>query len=115
MSAAAQGNEFARAPHWTISGGATFHHPNGLFANLNANYRSAYYQDTVDQAFRDIPGRTLVNAKIGWQGEHVGAFLTATNIFDVQKSSQFFTDFDRRVRGTFTEPRILGLSFEGRF
>ena len=115
LSAAAQGNEFARAPHWTISGGATFHHPNGLFANLNANYRSAYYQDTVDQAFRDIPGRTLVNAKIGWQGEHVGAFLTATNIFDVQKSSQFFTDFDRRVRGTFTEPRILGLSFEGRF
>lgn len=115
LSAAAQGNEFARAPHWTLSGGATFHHPNGLFANLNANYRSAYYQDTVDQAFRDIPGRTLVNAKIGWQGEHFGAFLTASNVFNVQKPSQFFTDFDGRVRGTLTEPRILGLSFEGRF
>lgn len=115
LSAAAQGNEFARAPHWTLSGGATFHHPNGLFANLNANYRSAYYQDTVDQAFRDIPGRTLVNAKIGWQGDHFGAFLTASNLFNVQKPSQFFTDFDGRVRGTLTEPRILGLSFEGRF
>ncbi|MEC3909750.1 TonB-dependent receptor [Sphingobium sp. CR2-8] len=115
LSAAAQGNEFARAPHWTLSGGATFHHPNGLFANLNANYRSAYYQDTVDQTFRDIPGRTLVNAKLGWQGEHFGAFLTASNIFGVQKPSQFFTDFDGRVRGTLTEPRILGLSFEGRF
>jgi outer membrane receptor protein involved in Fe transport len=115
LSAAAQGNEFARAPHWTLSGGATFHHPNGLFANLNANYRSAYYQDTVDQAFRDISGRTLVNAKIGWQGAHFGAFLTASNIFDVQKPSQFFTDFDGRVRGTLAEPRILGLNFEGRF
>ncbi|MBG6116423.1 MULTISPECIES: TonB-dependent receptor [unclassified Sphingobium] len=115
LSAAAQGNEFARAPHWTVSGGATFHHPNGLFANLNANYRSAYYQDTVDQMFRDIPGRTLVNAKIGWQGEHFGVFLTASNIFDVQKPSQFFTDFDGRVRGTLIEPRILGLNFEGRF
>ncbi|WP_082462966.1 TonB-dependent receptor [Sphingobium sp. Leaf26] len=115
LSAAAQGNEFARAPHWTLSGGATFHHPNGSFANLNANYRSAYYQDTVDQAFRDIPARTLVNAKIGWQGQHFGAFLTASNLFNVQKPSQFFTDFDGRVRGTLTDPRILGLSFEGRF
>lgn len=115
LSAAAQGNEFARAPHWTVSGGATFHHPSGVLANVNANYRSAYYQDTVDQAFRDIPGRTLVNAKIGWQGEHFGAFLTASNIFNVQKPSQFFTDFDGRVRGTLIEPRILGLSFEGRF
>ncbi|PZU14707.1 MAG: TonB-dependent receptor [Sphingobium sp.] len=115
LSAAAQGNEFARAPHWTVSGGATFHHPNGLFANLNANYRSAYYRDTVDQAFRDIPGRTLVNAKIGWQGEHFGAFLIASNVFNVQKPNQFFVDFDGRVRGTLIEPRILGLSFEGRF
>lgn len=111
----ATGNEFARAPHWTASAGATWHAESGLFANVNANYRSAYYQDTVDQAFRDIRGRTLVNGKIGWQGEHLGAFLIVTNLFDVQKPSQFFTDFDGRVRGNYTEPRTLGISFEGRF
>lgn len=115
LSAAAEGNEFARAPRWTLSGGATFHHPTGLFVNINANYRGAYYQDTVDQAFRDIQARTLVNAKVGWQGEYFGAFLTASNLFNVQKPSQFFTDFDGRVRGTVIAPRTLGLSFEGRF
>ena len=67
------------------------------------------------QTRRDIRGRTLVNAKIGWQGEHLGAFLIATNIFDVQKPTSSFVDFDGRTRGTLTEPRILGLSLEGRF
>lgn len=111
----AQGNEFARAPHWTISGGTTYRHPSGLFANVNANYRSAFFQSTTDQEFRDIPGRTLVNARLGWEGEHVGAFLIVKNLFDVQKPSQFFIDFDNRTRGTLTEPRTIGLSFEGKF
>jgi len=111
----ATGNEFARAPHWTASAGATWHDESGVFVNLNANYRGAYYQDTVDQPYRDIPARTLVNGKIGWQGEHLGAFLVVTNLFDVQKPSQFFTDFDGRVRGNYIEPRTLGISFGGRF
>jgi outer membrane receptor protein involved in Fe transport len=114
-SASAVGNEFTNAPRWTLSGGATWQHPNGLFANVNANCRSAFYQSTQDQAVRDIPGRTLVNAKLGWQGEHFGAFLIASNIFDVVKPSSSFLDFDGRTRGQLNDPRIIGLSFEGRF
>ncbi|WP_404710207.1 TonB-dependent receptor [Sphingomonas sp. MMS24-J13] len=109
------GNEFASAPHWTLSGGATWQHPTGFFANLNANYRSAFYQDIVDQSYRDIHGRTLVNAKIGWQGKNFGAFVVASNIFNVTKATQSFVDLDGRTRGVVTEPRILGLSFEGKF
>lgn len=113
------GNEFANAPHWTISGGATWQHPTGLFANVNANYRSGYFQDVVDQPAilpaRDIAARTLVNAKLGWQSKNFGAFLIASNIFDVTKPTQSFVDFDGRTRGTVTEPRIMGLSFEGKF
>jgi outer membrane receptor protein involved in Fe transport len=113
------GNRFANAPHWTMSGGATWQHPNGLFANVNANYRSGYFQDVVDQPAtapaRDIGGRTLANARIGWQGPHFGAFLIASNLFDTVKPTQSFVDFDGRVRGTANEPRIIGLSFEGRF
>ncbi len=113
------GNAFANAPHWTVSGGATWQHPTGAFANLNANYRSGYFQSVVDQPAiapaSDIDARTLVNARIGWQGRHVGAFLIASNIFDVAKPTQSFVDTDGRIRGTVNEPRILGLSFEGRF
>jgi iron complex outermembrane recepter protein len=113
--ASASGNEFANAPRWTVSGGVTWQHPAGLVANVNANYRSAFYQYAQTQAFRDIEARTLVNAKVGWQGDNVGVFLIATNLFDVQKPSIFFADFDGRTRGLLIEPRTIGLSFEGRF
>lgn len=115
QQAGGTGNQFARAPHWTASTGATWRHPSGLFANLNANFRSAYYQSTSDQPYKDIGSRTLVNTRLGWQGEHVGAFVTVTNIFDVQKPTQFFADFDGRTRGVLSEPRTVGISFEGRF
>lgn len=87
----------------------------GLFANINATYRDAIFQSTIDQTVRDIRPITLVNAKLGWQGRHFGAYLLASNIFDRQQPTSFFTDFDGRVRGTLSNPRILGLSFEGRF
>ena len=113
------GNEFASAPHWTVSGGATWQHPTGVFANVNANYRSGYFQSVVDQPAilpeRDIDGRTLVNAKVGWQNEHFGAFLIASNIFDEIKPAQSFVDLDGRTRGVVNDPRVLGLSFEARF
>ena len=113
------GNQFSRAPHWTVSGSATWQHPSGLFANVNANYRSGYFQDIVKQPAiapeQDIRGRTLVNSRLGWQGEHFGAFLIVSNIFNVQKPTQSFVDLDGHMRGVVNEPRIVGLSFEGRF
>ena len=63
----------------------------------------------------DIDGRTLVNAKIGWQNDHFGAFLIASNIFDEVKPTQSFLDLDGRTRGVVNYPRVLGLSFEARF
>lgn len=114
-SGAAVGNEFANAPHWTLSGSATWQHPNGLLVNVNGNYRSAFYQDTVDQTVRDVRSLTLVNSKVGWQGEHFGAFVTVRNLFNVEKPTQTFLDLDGRHRGVMSDPRTLGLSFEGRF
>ncbi|APL96014.1 TonB-dependent receptor [Sphingomonas sp. BHC-A] len=110
----AQGKAFPLAPRWTLSGSATFSHPKGWLANLNANHRSAYYQSVMDQRVRDIPARTIVNAKLGWQGRRLGAFLTAANVFNVQKLNQFFVDVDGRRCGTLNPPRILGVSLEGR-
>lgn len=115
LGRSASGNEFANAPHWTASAGGTWHDDSGLFANVNATYHDAFYQDTVNQSVRDIRPLTLVNAKLGWRNQHFGAYLIASNIFDRQQPTSFYTDFDGRVRGTLSNPRILGLSFEGRF
>jgi iron complex outermembrane receptor protein len=109
------GNEFPNAPHWTLAGGGTWQHPSGLFANVNATYRSGLYQDAATESVRDIRPITLVNAKVGWQNDHLGMFLIASNIFNVEKATQSFVDNDGRTRGVVSDPRILGLSFEGRF
>ena len=114
VQGAAEGNEFARAPRWTLSYGATYRHASGLVANLNANHRSGYYQDPVAQTARDVRARTLVNARIGWQGRRFGAFLIGSNLLNVQKATRVFLDVDGRTRGTLNDPRVLGLTFEGR-
>lgn len=114
-SGAATGNEFGGSPRWTASAGVTWHRTDGLIANVNANFRSALFQTNVDQIRRDIRGLTLVNAKAGWQGRHFGAFVIASNILDTQRPTSFYTDFDGRRRGSISDPRVVGLSFEGRF
>ena len=111
----AAGNEFANAPRWTLFGSATWRHPDGFLANLNARYRGAFYQDALVQTRRDIRPLALVNARLGWQGRHVGAFVVASNIFNVERIVSSVVDPDGRRRGMVSEPRLLGLSFEARF
>lgn len=107
-----RGKQFPRAPRWTIAGGASLALPGGPFANINANYRSAYFQSVMDQRSRDIRSRILINAKLGWRGKRLSAYLTTTNILNVQRPDQFFIDVDGRRRGTLNAPRTFGLSFE---
>jgi hypothetical protein len=94
---------------------ATWHYPGGWVANANASHRGGFYQDRVQQGDHDIRPLTLINARVGWQGDHAGAFLIATNLFDRQQAASFFTDFDGRTRGVWGDRRVVGLSFEGRF
>lgn len=111
----ATGNEFAGSPRWTLNAGGTWKAENGIFANLNANYRSAAFQDALVQTRREVDARTLVNGKIGWQNDHFGAFLFATNLFDERYVDTSFVNGDGRRLGIVGDPRIVGLSFEGRF
>lgn len=111
--ASAAGKEFVRAPRWTITAGASYTDRRGPFASLNAHYRSAYYQTVADQSVRDIRARAIVDAKIGWKGRIVSAYVTASNIFNVQKPEQFFVDIDGRRRGALSNPRMLGIAVEG--
>jgi outer membrane receptor protein involved in Fe transport len=110
----AAGNEFADAPRWTANGSITWKGDNGLFANVNANYRSAAFSSPILQATRDVSARTLVNGRVGWQGDHIGAFLFANNLFDT-RYTQLITIAGGRRLGIIGDPRVIGLSLEGRF
>lgn len=78
------------------------------------NYRGPAYQGLVDQSVRDVPGRTLVNAKIGWSNDNFGAYLFASNIFN-DRYFDYQYDNDGRLNALYGDPRVIGLSFEGRF
>ncbi|MCK0530667.1 TonB-dependent receptor [Sphingobium agri] len=108
-----QGKEFPRAPRWTMSAGASYARCRGFVADINAHYRSPYFQTLTDQNDRDIPGRTIISGKVGWKARAVSAYLTARNIFNVQQREQFFLDVDGRKRGAVSDPRILGFVLEG--
>ncbi|WP_447757504.1 TonB-dependent receptor [Sphingopyxis fribergensis] len=109
------GFEFANAPRWTWAAGFDWRHPTGVSTNININYRGAQFQDVSDQsAGRNVPARTLVNAKIGYSNDHFGAYLVATNIFD-EKYYDYQYENAGRLQALFGDPRMIGLTFEGRF
>jgi len=108
------GREFPSAPRLTLAAGATWQSPRGWFANLNASYRSSAFSRIDPQDLRDLRRHLIANARIGWQNDHVGAFLTATNIFNTHYFDYSYLNGDHQ-ESLFGEPRILGVTLEGRF
>ncbi|MGB0895118.1 MAG: TonB-dependent receptor [Parashewanella sp.] len=79
------GQPFARAPKWTANFGAIYTADNGLFAGLDANYRDSSADKLVAVGKKPSTrssARTLVNARLGYNWEHYGVFLTAKNLLD---------------------------------
>ncbi len=110
----ASGNEFADAPRWTANGSISWASEGGLFANVNASYRSAAFQSAQEQTVRDVDAATVVNSRIGWQGENFGIFAFASNLFDERYTQSQFELGGHRL-GIVGDPRTVGLSFEARF
>ncbi|MEM7491970.1 MAG: TonB-dependent receptor [Pseudomonadota bacterium] len=78
------GNEFPRAPKWTLNAGATWRPGENWITNINANYASASFIRADDfQINREVEARTLVNFRTGWQNENFGIYLAGNNLLDV--------------------------------
>ncbi|MEM1086624.1 MAG: TonB-dependent receptor [Pseudomonadota bacterium] len=127
------GNEFPRAPEWTLNAGATWRPGENWIANVNANYASSSYLRGDDfQLNRDVDARTLVNFRTGWENENFGIYLTGNNLLDEDyRISQFPnissridpnlpSSFDNARAATpnfaqFGDPRTFSIQLETRF
>lgn len=107
------GEEFPFAPRWTLAGGVSWQHPRGWTADLNVNYRSAAYENVLDQSRRELPGYAFVNGKIGWQNDRYGLYVTARNLFNARNLG--YTYLNIRQESEFGEPRVIGILLQGRF
>lgn len=104
------GNEFSDAPGWSINAGATYRHASGLFAQANINYQDSSFNEVDNILVND--GRTLVNAKIGYEGDNFTISAFARNLFN----SHYIT---RNILRTNTvkvgDPQIFGGEVSFRF
>ena len=107
------GHQFPFAPRWTVAAGGTWTSEHGWFADINANYRAAAYEDVIDQAAHQLKAHAIVNAKAGWRGQRYGAYLTAANIFDKHYADYTYVH-DGREQSLLGQPRIVGLTLEAK-
>lgn len=107
------GLEFPYAPRWTLAGGANVRFGGGFNANVNASYRSAVYADvSIPQSDSRVGGRTLVNARIGYEADQWSLSLFANNLFD-EKYNQYINSFTNfAIIGA---PRSVGVILEAGF
>lgn len=103
------GSQFPYAPRWTLAGGI-----NGRFGaitgNVNANYRSSVYTvvGTAQNQSR-VAGRTVVNARLGYDGGRWAPFAFVRNLLDAHYLQYQTPDGNRGIVG---DPRTLGVGVE---
>lgn len=104
------GLEFSYAPRWTLAGGINVRPYDRISVNLNASHRSAVFSETsVPQANTRLPGRTLVNARIGYDGGHWSLSGFVNNAFDEKYQQYGVAGLTRAVLGN---PRVFGAALE---
>lgn len=113
VSSDLSGAEFAFAPEWTLAAGGNYRWGSGFIANLNANYRSEVFSATgAFQPGSQVPARTLVNAKIGYEAERWGAYVYGKNILDEEYVTYVRDDTFQAMLG---DPRVVGLILQARW
>lgn len=107
------GTEFAFAPEWTLAAGGNYRWGSGFIANLNANYRSEVFSATgAFQPGSQVPGRTLVNAKVGYETDRWGAYVYGKNILDEEYVTYVRDDTFQAMLG---DPRVVGVILQARW
>lgn len=106
------GSEFPYAAHWTIAGGVNTR-VGPVVGNLNANYRGPVFSDVgVTQVQGRLPGRTVVNARLGWEMDHVTIFAFARNLLNEEYKQYDFASSSRAILG---DPQTFGGGVEVHF
>jgi iron complex outermembrane receptor protein len=113
------GREQPHAPRYTFAGGIVFRHPKGVFARLDASAKDAFYYDVShDQRSESY---TLLNTRLGFEGESWTVSLWARNLFDEPYAVRGFffgnepPDFPDTLYTRLGDPRQIGITAEKRF
>jgi len=105
----------AHAPDYTLAFGASYDHPNGVFARIDVSARDDFYFDVSHD--QKSTSYDLVNMRVGYQADTWSATLWARNLFDENYAVRGFyfgnepPDFPNTLYTRLGDPRQIGLSF----
>ena len=103
------GSQFPYAPRWTLAGGINGR-AGAIVGNVNANYRSAVFTDVgTAQNQARVSGRTVVNARLGYDAGRWTVFAFARNLLD-EDYLQYRTPDG--LRGIVGDPQTFGAGLE---
>ncbi|HEY2480686.1 MAG TPA: TonB-dependent receptor [Caulobacteraceae bacterium] len=114
------GEPFPNTPKWTLTGGASYHHPvsEGLdgFADVNVSYRSATNTALGEIPLVAIGSYALVDVDLGVESQDGAwrASIWARNLGDTYYWTGAYLNIDTAVRST-GMPRTFGVRLEYRF
>jgi iron complex outermembrane receptor protein len=93
------------SPKWTYAFSGTYRWDNGFFVGTTVTGVSSYFSDTQNEF--EVDGRTLVNPRVGYEGERFDVVLWSENIFDEDYDESEFPFLGTLVQQG--EPRSFGL------
>jgi iron complex outermembrane receptor protein len=104
------GNPLPYAPEYTFNVGGQYRSPGGFYLRTDVLGTGKTYFDKAKIGSRDA--YTLVNAKIGYEGEDFDVYLFGNNIFNEEYNAEnFFSGFIT----VYSDPGQYGLQFAYRF
>ena len=113
------GRAQAHAPDYMLAAGASYRHPSGFFARVDASARDAFYFDVShDQKSKSYE---LVNGRVGYEAGSWSVQLWARNLFDRDYAVRGFyfgnepPNFPDTLYTRAGDPRQLGVTFDMRF
>lgn len=100
------GNALPNAPELTGNIGVQYRHGSGFFGRTDLMVTDDYYSDALNS--QKVDGRTLVNLRVGYEGENWDAVVWCKNLFNEEyQTAGFARKFDQAVDG---DPRVFGLT-----
>ncbi len=115
------GNEFIFAPRFTGSLGAVLR-VGAWMASANVSHREHSFTRPSNRETEFSEARTLLDMRLGWEGEHLSAYLFGRNLTDedyITETYQFPDGYigatEARGYATYGRPRELGLQLELRY
>ncbi|MEM1276161.1 MAG: TonB-dependent receptor [Pseudomonadota bacterium] len=110
------GNEFPFASKYTASFGGTYFFLDDAYFSADASYQSSAFSDVENTPAREVEGRFLVNARLGYETEHWSVIAYASNLFD----KDYLTTVQAPIFGieglvTAGAPRTFGVIGQFRF